>query len=81
MTQNRPETATHLAPGLRTDQPEGDRLRAGFQARKNASTPIHVHNPVDEHFDDAYWAACDEAHAKASYRFPTWWTRSGRTIA
>ena len=80
MTQNRPETVTQLAPGLRTDPSEGDRLRTGLQARKIASTRIHVHNPVDDHFDDAYWAVCDEAHATTSYRFPGWWIRSGRTI-
>ena len=80
MTQNRPETATQLDADGRSDPSEGDRLRTGFQARKGAPTLIHVHNPVDEHFDDAYWATCDEAHAKASYRFPTWWVGSGRTI-
>ena len=74
--QNRPETATCLdADGL-SDPPEGDRLRTGVQARKIALSESEL-----EHFDDAYWTACDEAHAKASYRFPTWWTRSGRTIA
>ena len=75
MTQDRPETATQLAPGRRTDPPEGDRLRTGIQARK-----ITLSESELEHFDEDYWTACDEAHAKANYRFPTWWTRSGRTI-
>ena len=75
MTHNRPETATHLAPGPRTDPSEGDRLRTGVQARK-----IAYSEPEVEHFDEAYWAAVDVAHRNATYRFPTWWVGSGRTI-